>query len=174
MTPGPIGTTPRSIPTSPLGPPIPGPDGAARLIVLATVGYEASTQAEVIAALIRAAVRTVIDVRAVASSRRAGFSKSLLAASLEAAGIGYIHLRDLGTPKPGRQAARAGRIGEMRAIFEAHLEEPGAQLQLVQAAEIALAGKAALLCYEADAAGCHRSIVAERLQTMLGAEVEDL
>jgi uncharacterized protein (DUF488 family) len=143
-------------------------------VALATIGYESATQSEVIATLARAGVQTVIDVRAVASSRRAGFSKSLLAASLEAAGIAYVHLRELGTPKPGRQAARAGRIGEMRAIYEAHLEEPGAQLQLIQAAEIALVGKAALLCYEADAAGCHRRIVAERLEAMLAAEVEDL
>jgi uncharacterized protein (DUF488 family) len=143
-------------------------------VELATIGYERATQAEVVAALARAGVRTVIDVRAVASSRRAGFSKSLLAASLEAAGIAYVHLRDLGTPKPGRQAARAGRIAEMQAIYEAHLEEPAAQLQLAQAADIARAGKAALLCYEADAAGCHRRIIAQRLQAMLGAEVEDL
>ena len=141
---------------------------------LATIGYEHATQAEVIAALAGAGVRTVIDVRAVSSSRRAGFSKTLLAASLYEAGIGYVHLRELGTPKPGRDAARAGRTAEMRTIFEAHLEEPAAQLQLAQAAQIASAAKSALLCYEADAARCHRRILAERLQGMIGVEVEDL
>jgi uncharacterized protein (DUF488 family) len=141
---------------------------------LATIGYETATQAEVIEKLTRAGVRTVIDVRAVASSRRAGFSKTLLAASLAEAGIAYLHLRDLGTPKPGRIAARAGRIAEMHAIFEAHLEEPSAQLQLARAAEIAQSGKAALLCYEADAAGCHRRIIANRLSNTLGVAVEDL
>ena len=141
---------------------------------LATIGYEQATQGEVIARLTAAGVRAVIDVRAVASSRRAGFSKTLLAASLDAAGIGYVHLRELGTPKPGRDAARAGRIAEMRAIFEAHLEEPGAQLQLGQAGEIARAEKAALLCYEADAARCHRRIIAQRLERTWGLEVEDL
>jgi uncharacterized protein (DUF488 family) len=143
-------------------------------MILATIGYEHATQAEVIAKLTGAGVRTVIDVRAVASSRRAGFSKTLLAASLDAAGIAYVHLRDLGTPKPGRQAARAGRIAEMRAIYEAHLEDPAAQMQLAKAAEIASAGKSALLCYEADAAGCHRRIVAERLSLTLDLTVEDL
>ena len=141
---------------------------------LRTIGYEAATQGAVIAALKSAGVEVLIDVRAVAASRRAGFSKTLLAASLSEAGIDYVHLRALGTPKPGRQAARAGRHAEMRAIFEAHLAEPQAQLELAQAADIARERSAALLCYEADAAHCHRRIVAERLAGASDLEVEDL
>ncbi len=141
---------------------------------LATIGYEGETQPAVIDRLKAAGVKVLIDVRAVASSRRAGFSKSLLAASLAEAGIDYVHLRDLGTPKPGRDAARKGRIAEMRAIFEDHLAEPAAQLQLAKAAEIVRERPAALLCFEADAAGCHRRIVAERLVEQLGCEVVDL
>jgi len=141
---------------------------------LATVGYEAATQDAVIGKLKAAGVEVVIDVRAVAASRRAGFSKTLLAASLAEAGIDYVHFRDLGTPKPGRDAARKGHIAEMRRIFEAHLAEPAAQLQLAHAAEIAGERRAALLCYEADAAGCHRRIVAERICGKLGCRIEDL
>src|ERR1700745_1519138 len=116
---------------------------------LATIGYEQATQGQVTDRLEAAGVEVLIDVRAVAASRRAGFSKTLLAASLAEAGIDYVHLRDLGTPQPGRDAARHGRIGEMHAIYEAHLAEPAAQLQLARAAEIASGRKAALLCYEA-------------------------
>lgn len=141
---------------------------------LATIGYERATQAEVIGKLKAAKVDTLIDVRAVAASRRAGFSKSLLAASLEEAAIAYRHLRQLGTPKPGRDAARKGRIAEMRAIFEAHLAEPAAQLQLAEATELAGKTRVALLCFEADAAGCHRRIVAERIREKLGCAVVDL
>ncbi|HEV2532716.1 DUF488 domain-containing protein [Phenylobacterium sp.] len=141
---------------------------------LATIGYERATQAEVIGKLKDAAVEVVIDVRAVAASRRAGFSKTLLAASLAEAGIDYVHFRDLGTPKPGRDAARKGHVAEMHEIFEAHMAEPAAQLQLAQATEIATERKAALLCYEADAAGCHRRIVAQRIQGATGIDVEDL
>lgn len=130
---------------------------------LATIGYEDATLDAVIDSLRRARVEVVIDVRAVAASRRAGFSKSLLASSLKDAGIDYVHLRQLGTPKPGREAARAGRIGEMAEIFHAHMEEPGAQVELAAAKEIAAGRKAALLCYEADPAGCHRSIVADMI-----------
>ena len=141
---------------------------------LATIGYESATQDEVIGKLKRAGVEVLIDVRAVAASRRAGFSKRLLAASLEAAGVDYVHLRQLGTPKPGREAAHHGRIAEMHAIYEDHLKEPAAQLELAKAREIAHEKKAALLCYEADAAGCHRSIVAHRICDALGCEIENL
>lgn len=142
--------------------------------VLSTIGYETDPQAEVIRKLKGAGVKVVVDVRAVASSRRAGFSKTLLAASLAEAGIDYVHLRQLGTPKAGREAARAGRIGEMHEIYEAHLQEPAAQVQLAEAGEIALARPAALLCYETDAACCHRRIIAGKLQKALGLDVQDL
>jgi uncharacterized protein (DUF488 family) len=141
---------------------------------LATIGYEGATQDQVIDRLRQAKVEVLVDVRAVAASRRAGFSKKVLAASLAEAGIDYVHLRELGTPKPGRDAARKGRIAEMHEIYEAHLEEPLAQLQLVEAAEIAKGRKAALLCFEGDAGGCHRAIIAERLQAELGLKIENL
>jgi uncharacterized protein (DUF488 family) len=141
---------------------------------LRTIGYEAATQAAVIAALQAAGVEVLIDVRAVPSSRRAGFSKRILAASLAEAGIDYVHLQALGTPKAGRQAVRAGRPAEMRKIYEAHLAEPKAQLELAQALEIARERSASLLCYEADPSHCHRRIVAERLMEADAFEVEDL
>src|SRR5690242_8339567 len=103
---------------------------------LATIGYEAATQAQVIDKLKGAGVELVIDVRAVAASRRAGFSKTVLAASLADAGIDYVHFRDLGTPKPGRDAAHKGHVAEMHRIYEAHLKDPAAQLQLAKATEI--------------------------------------
>lgn len=143
-------------------------------IPLATIGYESAPQARVIDALKAAGVQVLIDVRAVAASRRAGFSKGLLSSSLNDAGIEYVHLRALGTPKEGRMAARKGKTAEMREIFEAHLAEPEAQLQLAQAIEIARAKKTALLCYEADHRGCHRSIVVERMLEAADFEVENL
>jgi uncharacterized protein (DUF488 family) len=141
---------------------------------IATIGYENDTQAQMLDRLKTAGVKTVIDVRAVSSSRKAGFSKTLLAASLAEQGIGYVHLRDLGTPKPGRIAARAGRTEEMRRIFETHMQEPAAQLALQQAGKIAVQSKSALLCYEADPCGCHRHIIAQKLSKALGLKIEDL
>ena len=141
---------------------------------LATIGYETSTLPDVIQRLRDAEVKVVIDVRAVASSRKAGFSKSLLAASLKEAGVDYVHLQKLGTPKPGRDAARNGQIGRMRDIFNAHMEEPEPQMQLADAIDIAKARKAALLCYEDDHLGCHRSILADSMRTRAGFEIENL
>lgn len=139
-----------------------------------TVGYETDSQAGMIDRLKAGGVKRVIDVRAVASSRKAGFSKSLLAASLNDAGIEYLHLRPLGTPKAGRDAARAGRTDEMRAIFERHMQEPEAQLALKQAEELVVDKPSALLCYEDRACDCHRAILADRLRTTLKCEVVDL
>lgn len=142
---------------------------------LATIGYERETQGAVIQRLKDAGVEILIDVRAVAASRRAGFSKTLLSASLNQAGIGYVHLRQLGTPKIGRDFARKGRIAEMHEIFEAHMTEPAAQVELAKAADIVRGDKkVALLCYEADASGCHRTILARRICEELGCEIENL
>ena len=141
---------------------------------LSTIGYEAATQADVIDRLKAAGVEVVIDVRAVAASRRAGFSKTILRTSLEAEGIAYEHLRGLGTAKPGREAARKGRISEMEAIFADHMATPEAEDALARAIAISQDRHAALLCFEACASGCHRRIVADRIRAELGCEVTDL
>lgn len=143
-------------------------------MTLFTIGYEAATLGEVVGKLHAAGVEVVVDVRAVAASRRAGFSKTLLRASLEAEGIAYEHLRGLGTPKPGREAARKGRVAEMETIFAAHMGTPEAQDALALAAAIARERPAALLCFEACAAGCHRRIVAGLIREETGCEVQDL
>lgn len=141
---------------------------------LFTIGYEGATLAEVLAQLKTAGVETLVDVRAVAASRRAGFSKTLLAESLKAEGIDYLHLRALGTPKAGRDAAKKGYIREMRAIFADHLAEPASQLQLAQLRTVASNRRVAMLCFEADPAGCHRAVLAEWLAAEDGFEVVNL
>ncbi len=90
-----------------------------------TIGYEATTMAEFIAALREAGVELVIDVRALPLSRRPGFSKSPLKAALGEARIGYAHLKALGTPADGRQAARSGRHDDLKRIYAGQLELPG-------------------------------------------------
>lgn len=141
---------------------------------LFTIGYEGEPQAAVIDRLKAAGVEVLADVRAVAASRRAGFSKTVLGSSLREAGIDYVHLRPLGTPKAGRDAARKGRIDEMRDIFAEHMAEPPSQLAFEQLRELAREKTTALLCFEADHAGCHRAVLAERLATEDGFEVVNL
>ena len=79
------------------------------MTTLLTIGYEQSTPQAFFDALMRAGVATLIDVRAVAASRRPGFSKRQLAAGLDEHGMAYVHLQKLGTPKEGRLAARLFR-----------------------------------------------------------------
>ena len=141
---------------------------------LFTIGYEGKTQGEFLDELEAAGVELVIDVRAVAASRRPGFSKTALANGLRERGIDYLHLRPLGTPAAGREAARAGRIGEMRRIYADQLETPEAGLAMEQAMEEALVRRSALLCYEREAPDCHRSMLAERMQERVEFERRDL
>jgi uncharacterized protein (DUF488 family) len=142
---------------------------------LTTIGYERATLDGLVDSLAEARVGLLIDVRAIAASRRPGFAKSQLAAGVTARGIGYHHLRALGTPAPGREAARAGRHAELRAIVEAHLAGIEAQAALAEVAALARAGaRVCLLCLEADPARCHRSIVAEHLARATGCAVRHL
>ncbi len=131
---------------------------------LATIGYEGAPLDAVLGTLQAAGVGLLVDVRAVASSRRPGFSKRQLAAGLEGVGIGYLHLRSLGTPAEGRQAARAGRHDELRRVYEAHLATEGARKGLAELEALVASGRqVCLLCFERQAEHCHRSMVAERL-----------
>ena len=137
-----------------------------------TIGYEGATQPELIDALRRAGVERLIDVRAVPLSRKPGFSKNVLAAGLKEAGIDYVHLKALGTPPEGREAARKGRVEEMRRIYAAQLETPEAAAQAALLVELAGEKPAALLCFERDPAGCHRTPLRESV--LPEAEVVDL
>lgn len=133
-----------------------------------TIGYENVGQADFVATLKRAKIKTLIDVREVANSRRAGFSKKSLAAALDEAGIAYIHMKPLGTPKAGREAARKGDAKTMQRIFEAKLAAPESQLALAETAELAKQGRVCLMCLEHDWRDCHRSIVVRHLEDEFG------
>src|SRR4051812_26162032 len=142
---------------------------------LFTIGYEEAKSDAVIGELKRAKVALVVDTRAVAASRRPGFSKRQLAAGLDEAGIGYLHLQKLGTPKEGRDAAQSGHLEKMFNIYERHLNTPEAQEQLDELTAIVKSGRpVCLLCYERDAAQCHRRRIAELICERTGVNVKHL
>ena len=124
-----------------------------------TIGYEQTTMTEFIAALTKAGVQQVLDVRALPLSRRPGFSKSSLAASLLEAGIGYVHLKALGTPKEGRDAAKKGDVATLERVYDAQLGLPEAQMQAARMRELVAEKSSALLCYERDPSHCHRTLL---------------
>lgn len=133
--------------------------------MLFTIGYEGVSPEAFDRELRAAGIDHVVDVRGFAGSRRKGFAKSALSTRLASIGVRYTHLRGLGDPKPGRDAARAGNHIAFLRIFKAHMAGATAQRDLAELAKLARAGTIALMCYEADPAGCHRSIVAEALAT---------
>lgn len=142
---------------------------------LFTIGYEKAKSDAVLRELTAAKVGILVDVRAVAASRRPGFSKRQLAAGLDEHGIAYLHLRALGTPKQGRLAARGGDLQALFLIFEAHLKTPTAQEELEELTSLVRSGRrVCLLCYERDAAHCHRRRLADLVHERTGVPIENL
>ena len=147
----------------------------ARAKKLFTIGYEQAPAKAVLDELERAGVTLLVDVRAIASSRRPGFSKNQLAAGLDARGISYLHLRGLGTPKEGREAARSGKYALLHKIYAAHLKTPRAREELDElSALVKKAGPVCILCYERDHTRCHRQWIAEIIEERDGVKVENL
>lgn len=144
-----------------------------------TIGYEGLDPERFTLALTDAGVGTLADVRAVANSRKRGFSKGALKAGLEAAGLSYNHARILGTPKAGRQAARADDPALMRKIYcEEVLDTADGGLALDALCDLAVRSPTCLMCFERDPARCHRRVLAERMEArgfitvdLFGAEI---
>lgn len=85
-------------------------------MIIHTIGYEGKSIEEFVDILVENDVQIVVDVRELPLSRKAGFSKRGLAAALEERGIGYVHMRELGTPRAMRQQLRED--GDYGAFFE--------------------------------------------------------
>lgn len=141
---------------------------------LYTSGYEGITADALVARLQAEKIRVLVDVRAVPLSRKAGFSKNILAATLAEAGIRYVGLRGLGTPPDGRAAARKGDKAALRRIFTAHLKTENAVRDMAEAVRVAQEARACLLCFEHDPDCCHRRMVAERMAERTGQRIVHL
>src|SRR5947199_10575531 len=142
---------------------------------LFTIGYEQTPSKAVLDELEGAGVKLLVDVRAVTSSRRPGFSKNQLAAGLDERGIAYVHLAALGTPKEGREAARSGKYDLLHKIYAKHLKKPQAREELDElSALVKKSGPVCILCYERDHTQCHRQWIAEIIQEPDGVKVKNL
>lgn len=128
-----------------------------------TIGYEQATVPAVMKALREAGVEVLADVRALPLSRRPGFSKSALAGNARDAGIEYVHFKALGTPAEGRAAARRNDHATLERIYEGQLELPEAIAAGARLADMASERKVALLCYEREAHGCHRTLLRQAI-----------
>jgi uncharacterized protein (DUF488 family) len=128
-----------------------------------TIGYEQSTVDDVIGALQSAGTEVLADIRYLPLSRRPGFSKSALAAAAREAGIEYRHIKPLGTPAEGRAAARRGDHRTLKQVYAGQLELPEALAAMAELRDLAGEKRVALLCYEREASGCHRSLLIDAL-----------
>jgi uncharacterized protein (DUF488 family) len=147
----------------------------ARTHSLFTIGYEQAKPAAVLNELKRAKIELLVDTRAVAASRRPGFSKRQLAAWLEEGGIAYLHLQKLGTPAEGRAAARGGDTEALWRIYDKHIRKPEAQQELGELIALIKSGKRiALLCYCRDPKTCHRSRIVANVRKRMSVKVADL
>jgi uncharacterized protein (DUF488 family) len=133
-------------------------------MTLFTLGYQGLTVASYVAALEAAGAGVVLDVREVPWSRKPGFSKSPLAAALDAAGIEYLHVKSAGNPASIRK--REASSAEVLDAYREHLRRNPDAVDELLAHIRGAAGRgraACLTCFERLPAECHRSILVEAL-----------
>lgn len=142
--------------------------------MLTTIGYENSSLEDFVETLKLSNVEVLVDIRDRAQSRKPGFSKTALSEAVRNAGIEYLHIRALGDPKEGRDAARAGMIERFREIFSAVLETESAIEALSNVEKIARSKRICLMCYEKDHRYCHRKMVSDKLEAAIGIPAKHL
>ena len=136
-------------------------------VSLYTVGYEGKTPTALVRRLRKNGVTCVADVRYLPLSRRKGFSKSALAERLRKNRIRYISLRALGTPPDMRdEYKKTWDYSWLRKEYRKYLKSHRATL--AELYHHASQGDCCLLCFEADAGTCHRSILAGEVMRQNG------
>lgn len=142
--------------------------------LLSTIGYEGASLEDFVATLLAAKIRCLVDVRELPISRRKGFAKTALSEALREVGIEYVHLKGLGDPKAGREAARRKDYKTFRKVFASHMKSQAAVSDLNLASQFAVSGGACLMCFERDPHLCHRAIVADAVCNNHAVEVRHL
>ncbi|MHC4736472.1 MAG: DUF488 domain-containing protein [Planctomycetota bacterium] len=134
---------------------------------LFTVGYEGATVDTFIAKLIENEVEYILDVRSLPLSRKPGFSKTQLARKLNRARIQYVHLRDLGSPKPFRKGLKL--TGDYSTFFKQMARYLNGKKDAIEKAyKYVMNTTCCLMCFERLAAECHRKIVARKIKVRDG------
>lgn len=133
-----------------------------------TIGYEGAKLEDFIETLSIAGVDTLVDIRELPISRRKGFAKTALSDAVRHVGMNYVHIKLLGDPKPGRDAAKAGQFDIFKKIFSEHMKKPEVEEALEHLASLARKSRVCLLCYERKHEHCHRSMVADKIESQEG------
>jgi uncharacterized protein (DUF488 family) len=145
-----------------------------------TIGYERADPERFLRALKESRVDLLVDVRMVPFSHKPGFTGAPLRQAMEAAGIGYLHLQDLGNPKEGRDAAKAGDVAAFHRIYRTQMASTAAQRAISRIVDLSSTHRPCMMCFERSHRDCHRGIVAEAIEAAglgvihLEPEVRDL
>ena len=132
-----------------------------------TVGYEGTTIDTFIDNLQVNKIDCVLDIRALPLSRKPGFSKIKLAERLSLAGVRYIHLAELGTPKNIREKLKSTQ--DYSTFFKKMERYLAAQTEAIELAyNHVMNSRCCLMCFERLADHCHRRIVAEQIKAADG------
>ena len=138
-----------------------------------TIGYEGLGIDAFVSLLAQHGIGTVVDIRELPLSRKPGFSKKALASVLNLSGLDYVHMVDLGCPKPVRNSYRED--GDWKRYTVGFLKHLKAQNDAIdELAELVQSSTCALLCYEADFNFCHRSMVADAVSKHCGANIKHI
>ncbi len=127
-----------------------------------SVGYEGRSVSDLIEVLLAQGVAVLVDIRLTPISRKPGLSKTALSRALKAAGIAYVHHRELGNPKVNRDGYRSGE-SESLALYRRVLRSSEGRIALKHVTELFDGGVVALLCFERNHDECHRHQVVEAL-----------
>ena len=139
-----------------------------------TIGYESSELNDFITSVSEAGIEILVDVRDRAQSRKKGFSKTALSEALNSAGIEYLHLRQLGDPKEGRDAARSGQWAKFQKIYGKVLASETAQSAIEIIIELSETKSVCLLCYERDHNTCHRKCITDEIEKLTNKKARHL
>lgn len=138
-----------------------------------TIGYEGLDIDTFMSLLTEHGIETVVDIRELPLSRKPGFSKKALANALNLSGMEYVHMVNLGCPKPVRDRYRED--GNWKRYTEGFLKYLKTQKAAIEElSDLVNSSNCALLCYEADFNLCHRSMVADAVQRHCDAAVQHI
>lgn len=126
-----------------------------------TIGYESASVDQLIDTLLNLRIEVLADVRELPLSRKKGLSKNNLKERLAEAGIEYTHYKQLGDPKAGRVAAKAGDFVTFRRVFYAHMAQEKTITAVAELLKVASSKLTCMMCFEKCATNCHRSIIAD-------------
>jgi uncharacterized protein (DUF488 family) len=130
-----------------------------------TIGHSTRPIDEFVGLLRTHGIQQLVDIRTIPKSRRnPQFNADSLAASLAAAEIAYLHMKDLGGLRhPRRDSINLGWHNVGFRGFADYMQTPEFAQALDHAIRLTERAPTALMCAEAVPWRCHRSLVADAL-----------